>query len=96
MHRKWLECWQLIEVADLYHFPLWEQGVHDVLQESFGELTSIFAHYCKSIGGSVTAEDAVEMTMTEFKDLSKDVGLETKASSRCPRFSPAAPRRCPP
>ena len=30
------------------------------------------------MGGSTTAEDAVEMTMSEFKDLVKDVGLETK------------------
>eukprot|EP00966_Prymnesium_polylepis_P227043 5253449-Prymnesium_polylepis.1 len=32
MHRKWLECWQNIEVNDLHHFPLWEKGVHDILQ----------------------------------------------------------------
>jgi hypothetical protein len=37
------------------------------LQESFQDLMSIFAHYAKSIGGSTTAEDAVEMTLSEFK-----------------------------
>ena len=52
--------------------------VHDVLQETFPDLTAIFSFYSKSIGGSTTAEDAVEMTMTEFKDLVKDVNLETK------------------
>ena len=77
-HRKWLDCWQNIEIADLHYFPLWEKGVFDCLQECFQDLTNIFAHYAKSIGGSTTAEDAVEMTMTEFKDLVKDVGLETK------------------
>ena len=77
-HRKWLDCWQNIEIADLHYFPLWEQGVFDCLQEVFGDLTNIFAHYAKSIGGSTTAEDAVEMTMSEFKDMVKDVSLETK------------------
>ena len=77
-HRKWLDCWQNIEIADLHYFPLWEKGVFDCLQECFQDLTNIFAHYSKSIGGSSTAEDAVEMTMTEFKDMVKDVSLETK------------------
>ena len=77
-HRKWLDCWQNIEIADLHYFPLWEKGVFDCLQECFQDLTNIFAHYAKSIGGSTTAEDAVEMTLGEFKDLVKDVGLETK------------------
>ena len=77
-HRKWLDCWQNLSIADLHHFPLWEKGVFDCLQEVFGDLTNIFAHYAKSIGGSTTAEDAVEMTMSEFKDMVKDVSLETK------------------
>ena len=58
-HRRWLDCWQNIEIADLHHFPLWEKGVFDCLRETFGELIKIFAHYSKSIGGSITAEDAV-------------------------------------
>eukprot|EP00966_Prymnesium_polylepis_P206025 4774034-Prymnesium_polylepis.1 len=78
IYRKWLECWQNIEVNDLHHFPLWEKGVFDILQESFQDLMSIFAHYAKSVGGSTTAEDAVEITLTEFKDLVRDTGLETK------------------
>jgi hypothetical protein len=77
-HRKWLDVWQLIEIADLHYFPLWEKEVHDCLQLRFADLTSIFSHYSKSIGGSTTAEDAVEMTMSEFKDFVKDVSLETK------------------
>ena len=68
-HRKWLECWQCIEIADLHHFPTWEQAVFELLQECFSDLELVFAHYSKSIGGSGTAEDAVEMTMTEFLKL---------------------------
>ena len=52
---------------DLHHFPLWEKEVHDVLQECFQDMQSIFAFYCKSIGGSDSAEAAVEMNMSEFK-----------------------------
>jgi len=77
-HRKWLDCWQAMSLGDLHYFPTWEKEVHDVLQEAFGDLVSIFAFYSKSVGGSTTAEDAVEMTMTEFKDIVRDVGLETK------------------
>ena len=77
-HRKWLDCWQNLALSDLHYFPTWEKEVHDVLQETFPDLTAIFSFYSKSIGGSTTAEDAVEMTMTEFKDLVKDVNLETK------------------
>ena len=77
-HRKWIDCWQNVEVADLHHFPLWEKGVFDCLQEAFQDVTNIFAHYAKGVTGGTTAEDAVEMTMTEFKELVKDVGLETK------------------
>ena len=77
-HRKWLDCWQAMTLMDLHHFPLWEKEVHDVLQECFGDLTSIFAFYCKSIGGADTAEAATEMNLSEFRDLVRDVGLETK------------------
>ena len=69
--------WQLIEIADLHYFPLWEKDVHDCLQARFSDLISIFSHYSKSIGGSTTAEDAVEMTMSEFKTSSRML-VETK------------------
>ena len=95
-HRKWLDVWQLIEIADLHYFPLWEQGVHDCLQARFDNLMSIFSHYSKSVGGSTTAEDAVEMTMTEFKDMVKDTGLETKVKWARHTRIPAAHARCTP
>lgn len=59
LHRRWRDCWQNIEIADLHHFPLWEKGVHDVLQPLFGELQKIFSHYAKGATGGETAEDAV-------------------------------------
>ena len=36
-----------MSLMDLHYFPLWEGEVHDVLQECFGDLQSIFAFYCK-------------------------------------------------
>ena len=38
-----------MSLMDLHYFPLWEGEVHDVLQECFGDLQSIFAFYCKVI-----------------------------------------------
>ena len=78
-HRKWLDCWQNIEIADLHHFPLWERDVHDLLQKHFGQLCLIFLAYCRSVLGSDTAEDAMEMEMAEFKDFVDECRLETKS-----------------
>jgi hypothetical protein len=52
---------QRIEASDVYYFPLWEKGVHDILQKHFQELSLIFLAYCRSLLGSDSAEDAVEM-----------------------------------
>ena len=78
-HKKWLEVWQRLELTDMYYFPLWEKGVHDVMQKNFAELSLIFLAYCRSLLGSDTAEDAMEMEMAEFKDFVDECGLETKA-----------------
>ena len=67
-HRKWVDVWQNVEIADLHYFPLWEKGVFDCLQEVFGDLTNIFSHYSKSIGGSTTAEDAVRVDRTSTNE----------------------------
>ena len=56
-HKKWLEVWQRLELTDMYYFPLWEKGVHDLLQKHFGELSLIFLAYCRSLLGSDSAED---------------------------------------
>ena len=34
---------------DLYHFPLWEGEVHDILQKHFAELSAIFLGYTRSV-----------------------------------------------
>ena len=47
-HKAWLETWQRIEINDVYYFPLWEKGVHDLLQRHFIELRAIFLAYCRS------------------------------------------------
>ena len=78
-HKKWLEVWQRLELTDMYYFPLWEKGVHDILQKHFQELSLIFLAYCRSLLGSDSAEDAMEMEMSEFKDFVDECGLETKA-----------------
>ena len=63
----------------MYYFPPWEKGVHDLLQKHFQELSLIFLAYCRSVLGSDTAEDAMEMEMAEFKDFVDECGLETKS-----------------
>merc|ERR1719440_2320581 len=78
-HKKWLEVWQRLDIGDMYYFPLWERGVHDLLQKHFAELSLIFLAYCRSLLGSDSAEDAMEMEMSEFKDFVDECGLETKA-----------------
>ena len=74
-HKK-LEMWQRLEISDMYYFPLWGEGVHDILQKHFAELTLIFHAYCRSLLGSGSAVDAMEMA--EFHDFVDECGLETK------------------
>ena len=77
-HKAWLEVWQRVEIQDVHSFPLWEKEVHDVLQKRFSDLKSIFLAYCRSIGGSGSAEDAMEMQMAEFQDFVNECNLITK------------------
>jgi hypothetical protein len=65
----------------VYYFPLWEKGVHDLLQKHFQTLSLIFLAYCRSVLGSSSAADAIEMEMAEFKDFVDECGLETKQIS---------------
>ena len=44
LHRRWRDCWQCMELADLHHFPLWEKGVHDVLQVACRTAVHYFPH----------------------------------------------------
>ena len=63
---------------DVHHFPLWEKGVHDVLQVNFPALMRIFSNYSKGISGIDSAADALEMELEEFHDFVKDAKLETR------------------
>ena len=80
-HRAWLQVWQRMELQDLHQFPLWEKDVHCLLQKHSASLRSIFLAYARSIAGSDSAEDALEMEMGEFRTFVQDCGLETKEVS---------------
>ena len=77
-HAAFLAEFKQLNLDGLYGFPLWEKELHDVLQKHFPELTKIFLAYTKSIGGSGSAEDAIEMDMSEFKDFVEECSLETR------------------
>ena len=63
-HREWLMTWEMLQLAALPGFPLWEKDVHDVLAANLESLQSIFRAYAAaSLGGSAT-----EMDMEEFHD----------------------------
>ena len=89
-HRKWIDVWQLIEVADMHYFPLWEKDVHDCLQARFSDLTSIFSHYCKSIGGSTTAEDAVDIQKPPTATGKAAAPVAMPKPTAMPKFIPAS------
>ena len=76
-HAKWIDCWSRVECMDMEGFPLWEEELHNLMQPLFGELSTIFLAYCRSISED-SAADAMEMSMDEFHDFVVDVGLETK------------------
>ena len=77
-HKLWLQCWENVVLMDIHHFPLWEKGVHDVLQTNFPVLMRIFSHYTKGISGIDSAADALEMELEEFHDFVKEAKLETR------------------
>ena len=66
--------------------------IRSLEQKHFQELSLIFLAYCRSLLGSDTAEDAMEMEMSEFKDFVDECGLETKAV-RYRRSNPV-PEQC--
>jgi hypothetical protein len=75
-HRKWLACWERVEIMDLHHFPLalWE---HDLLQAHFAELSSCFLGYTRSIS-ETSAEDALKISMF-VTDCRKNAAGKTEA-----------------
>merc|ERR1719305_1121687 len=72
-HREWLMTWEMLQLAALPGFPLWEKDVHDVLAANLESLHSIFRAYAAaSLGGS-----ASEMDMEEFHDFVIESNLIT-------------------
>ena len=69
-HRQWMGVWQSLSLSDLYHFPLWEKGVFDCLQECFQDLTNIFAHYVidEWFEGTVKRHCAGEVALFRYGD----------------------------
>jgi hypothetical protein len=70
-HKRWIEVWRRLSLADLHHFPLWEREVHNALQTHFEALCQIFLAYSRSLLGSDTVADANEMEMAEFKSVAR-------------------------
>jgi hypothetical protein len=73
MHSTWLATWEMLQLATLPGFPLWEKDVHDLLAANLVELTSIFKAYAAaSLTGS-----AQDMDMEEFHDFVIECNLIT-------------------
>ena len=65
--------WEMLQLATLPGFPLWEKDVHDVLAANLESLQSIFRAYsASSAEGSST-----EMDMEEFHDFVIESDLKT-------------------
>ena len=72
-HREWLMTWEMLQLAQLAGFPLWEKDVHDVLAANLESLQSIFRAYAaSSLEGSST-----EIDMEEFHDFVIEADLIT-------------------
>lgn len=63
--KKWLAIWQRLELMDIYYFPLWEKGVHDLLQKHQKELMQCFLGYTRSISED-SAEDGDACLLLPF------------------------------
>ena len=74
--KNWLACWTSLTFKDMYGYPLWETQLHDVLQEAFPELQSIFLYYCgSSIAGTDTVDSATKLGLMEVLQLAKDCDI---------------------
>ena len=66
--------------VDVIGFPVWEEEVFKIIQESYGELQAVFSHYAQSIaGGSLQATTLLAVTMqdNELASFCRDAGLTT-------------------
>ena len=66
----------------------WEQQLHDILEPAFGDLQSIFIHYCgSSIQGTESIGNATKLGLMEVLTLAKDTKLPTKLFTPLPPHS---------
>ena len=63
-HKLWCQCWENVALIDIHHFPLWEKGVHDTLQQNFPVLMRIFSHYTKGISGIDSVRPCWQLLLT--------------------------------
>ena len=77
--RSFNACWSQMALADLPGHPLWEEQLHQVLEQHFPALQLIFVHYCgASIQGAASIGNATKIGLQEMLALEKDVALCTR------------------
>ena len=78
-HERWMATWANMGLSHVYGFPLWEEEVFHLLQRTYAETFSIFAHYSKSgSSGTSSATAAMTMQQSELGSLVHDIGLATE------------------
>ena len=74
--------WGLMDLSHVYGFPLWEEGVFNLLHGAFEQLRSIFDYYAKSgTAGSASTAALLTMQQTELQTLALDVGMNSEKFS---------------
>ena len=96
-HAEWSRAWAVLGLEGLHGFPLWEEEVHDLLQQHFGELQSVFRAYaCGTLSADAGTND--QMDLDEFNDFALECVLPTKEygfnvrRGAAAATQPAAPR----
>ena len=78
---RWIKIYSKMDLSHVYGFPLWEQGVFELLHASFEQLRSIFDYYAKSgTAGSSSTGALLTMQQTELQTLALDVGMNSEKS----------------
>ena len=76
--KSFLMFWGQMDLSHVYGFPLWEEGVFNLLHENFEQLRGIFDYYAKSgTAGSSSTGALLTMQQTELQTLAIDVGLNS-------------------
>lgn len=66
-----------MQLSDIYHFPLWEKGVHDLLQLHFTELSLVFFGYAR-IASESDGDITLQMGISGLRDFVDDCLLATR------------------